>query len=61
MAHLANIDAVRIILSLTTYFHWELQQFDSKNAFLHRHLEEKVYVKFLKVLRLLKKGMKCTC
>lgn len=31
-----------IILSLTAYFDWELQQFDVKNAFLHRHLEQEV-------------------
>ena len=39
-----KMNIVRIILSLATYFGWELQQFDVKNAFLHGHLEEEVYL-----------------
>ena len=30
-------------LSLTTNIYWPLQQFDVKNVFLHRDLEEEVY------------------
>lgn len=38
------MNTVRIILSLATHFDWELQQFDVKNAFLHRDLKEEVYM-----------------
>jgi len=39
------MNTVRIILSLAAYFGWELQQFDVKNAFLIRNLEEEIYMK----------------
>jgi len=39
-----KMDTDRIIHSLATYFGWELQQFDVKNAFLHEYLEEEVYM-----------------
>ena len=41
---MATMNTVKIIISLTTYFGWELQQFDLKNTFLHGQLEEEVYV-----------------
>jgi len=41
---MAKMNTVRIILSFTTHFGWELQQFDMKNAFLHGHVGEEVYM-----------------
>ena len=43
-AHLAKMTTVRILLSLTTYFGWNLQQLNVKNAFLHGDLEEEVFM-----------------
>ena len=42
-ALVAKITTVRILLSLTAHFEWNLQ-LDIKNAFLHRDLEEEVYM-----------------
>ena len=35
---------VRIILSLTVQFNWPLRQLDVRNAFLHGHLKEEVFM-----------------
>ncbi|RDX77565.1 hypothetical protein CR513_42288, partial [Mucuna pruriens] len=43
-APVAKMNIVQVILSLTTNYGWELQQFDVKNAFLHRELEEEIYM-----------------
>ncbi|RDX89226.1 hypothetical protein CR513_29072, partial [Mucuna pruriens] len=43
-ALLAKMNTIRVIISLTAYFGWNLQQFDVKNAFLHGDLEEEVYM-----------------
>jgi len=41
---MAKMNTVKIILSLATHFGWAMHQFDVKNAFLHRSLEEEVYM-----------------
>ncbi|RDX98582.1 Copia protein, partial [Mucuna pruriens] len=43
---IAKINTIRVILSLTVHFGWNLQQFDVKNVFLHGDLEE-VYMEIL--------------
>ena len=40
----AKMNTVRIIISLTTHFGWEMHQFDVQNVFLHGSLEEEVYM-----------------
>jgi len=52
-----NMNTVRIILSSTTYFGQELQQFDAKKAFLHGHLEE-VYMEIALGFRYFEEGNK---
>ena len=41
---MAKITFVRLILSMVVVRHWPLYQLDIKNAFLHGHLEEEVYM-----------------
>jgi hypothetical protein len=43
-ASVANMNTVKIILSMASHFGWELQQFNVKNTFLHTDLEEEVYM-----------------
>ena len=43
-ALVAKMNTIRIILSLATNFDWPLLQFDVKNAFLHRDLDEEVFM-----------------
>ena len=37
-------DLLKIILTLVTYFDWELYQIDMKTVFLNENLEEMVYI-----------------
>ena len=43
-APVAKINTVRVLLSLAANLDWPLQQFDVKNAFLHRDLTEEIYM-----------------
>ncbi|RVX02276.1 Retrovirus-related Pol polyprotein from transposon RE1 [Vitis vinifera] len=38
------MNTVRILLSLTTHYNWQLLQYDVKNAFLHGDLDEEIYM-----------------
>jgi hypothetical protein len=40
----AKLNTVRVLISLAANLDWPLHQFDVKNAFLHRDLEEEVYM-----------------
>jgi len=53
------MNTVRIIRSLAAYFGWKLQQFDVKNAFLHGHLEEEVYMEIPPGFRSFENEMNC--
>ena len=39
-----SLNTLRILLSLATYFSWQLLQYDIKNAFLHGDLDEEIYM-----------------
>ena len=41
-----NHTTVRLVIALSAHFGWTLRQLDVKNAFLHRDLEEEVYMDF---------------
>lgn len=45
-ARIAKMNTIKILLSYTANLDWDLHQFDVKNVFLHRDLEEEVYIKF---------------
>ncbi|CAL2259009.1 unnamed protein product [Prunus armeniaca] len=42
----AKMNTVRVLISLAANLNWPLKQFDVKNAFLHGHMEEEVYMDF---------------
>ena len=43
-AHVAKLNTVQVLLSLSANLSWQLHQYDVKNAFLHGDLEEEVYM-----------------
>ena len=43
-APVTKMNTVKILLSLAAIKAWSLNQFDLKNAFLHRDLEDEVYM-----------------
>jgi hypothetical protein len=38
------MDSIKVLLSIAANLGWSLQQFDVKNVFLHKDLEEEVYM-----------------
>ncbi|CAL5428100.1 unnamed protein product [Camellia sinensis] len=57
----AKINTVRILISLAVNLDWPLHQFDVKNAFLHGHLQEEVYMALPPGYNLPTKGGKQVC
>ena len=43
-APVAKMNTVRILLSLTANYNWDLQQLNVKNAFLHGDLEKEIFM-----------------
>lgn len=43
-AIVAKLNTIQVILSLALNFDWALQQFDIKNTFLNKKLEEEVFM-----------------
>jgi hypothetical protein len=44
-AHVAQLESIRILLSIACYFKFKLYQMDVKSAFLNGVIQEEVYVK----------------
>ncbi|XP_070039221.1 uncharacterized mitochondrial protein AtMg00820-like [Nicotiana tomentosiformis] len=44
-AHVARMEAIKILISFATHMEFKLFQMDVKSAFLNGHLKEKVFVK----------------
>lgn len=44
IAPVTKMNSIRVLISLIAINNWPLLQFDVKNAFLHRDLEEKIYM-----------------
>eukprot|EP00253_Pinus_taeda_P022958 PITA_22958 len=42
---LANVASIRLILSIVAAFDFEVEQMDVKTSFLHKDLEEEIYMK----------------
>eukprot|EP00253_Pinus_taeda_P020140 PITA_20140 len=47
----AKVDSIRLLLSVVVAFDFEVEQMDVKITFLHRDLEEDIYLKQLDALR----------
>jgi len=55
----AKMIIVRLLLSLTSIYNWELKQLDINNAFLHGELKEDVCVVSPPILTSIQPGQVC--
>ena len=46
-SHFAKVTSIRLLLSVAVAFDFEVEQMDVKTKFLHRDLEEEIYMKQL--------------
>ena len=44
-SHVAKVNSIRLLLSVATAFDYEVEQMDVKTTYLHRDLEEDIYMK----------------
>jgi hypothetical protein len=44
-SHVAKITFIRVLMSMAATFDLEIEQMDVKTTFLHRDLEEEIYMK----------------
>eukprot|EP00253_Pinus_taeda_P029552 PITA_29552 len=44
-SHVAKVASIRLLLSVVAAFNFEVEQIDVKTTFLHRYLEEEIYMK----------------
>ena len=44
-AHVARIATIRVLIALTSIYHFEIHQMDVKTAILNGELDEKIYMK----------------
>jgi hypothetical protein len=43
-SHVAKMNSIRLVLALVASHKWEVHQMDVKSAFLHRDLQEEIYM-----------------
>ena len=43
-SHVAMLKLIRILLSIATFYHYEIWQIDVKTNFLNGYLEESIYI-----------------
>jgi len=58
-SHVVKHTSIWILLAIIVHFDLELEQMDVKTAFLHGELEEKIYMKNLKVIFRKVKKIRC--
>ena len=44
-APVANMDSIRLVLTISASKHWEVHHMDVKSAFIHGYIHEEIYMK----------------
>ena len=42
----AKMDSIRLVLTISTFKHWEVHHMDVKLAFMHGDIHEEIYMKY---------------